>query len=355
MSMRKLFVLFAVGVLSPLFAFAQGRVSARLDSTRIMVGSQCELTVEVNARQGARIQWPEVKDKKLSGSLEVVSQKNESEDNEGQSTLRRVYTITAWDEGKFSVPSLTIGVDGKKYHTSALPLEVTTVPLDTLHPDTPMPPYDIQQQPFDQKEWTSLYLWSILAILLMLLAWYLFSRLRSGKPIISRKQLVRQDPPHQKALRRINEIKSARLDGNDGQKEYYTLLTEALRKYMSERFGFNAMEMTSQEIVQRLKADQDQKKIDELRDLFATADLVKFAHYAADHHLSELYLTNVVQFIEDTKQTETPTETRVEMPLSDEDRTLRRRRRGVRIALWLSITAATAIVAYIAYTVCLLM
>lgn len=38
----------------------------------------------------------------------------------------------------------------------------------------------------------------------------------------------------------------------------------------------------------------------------------------------------------------------MEETLSDEDRSKRRRRRGVRIALWLIIAATAAIVAYVA-------
>lgn len=347
--MRKQTILLLVlGVLTPILALAQAKVTARLDSTSIQVGSQCRLVVEVSARQGARILWPTLKDHHLSKEIEVVGQRTEGDNEEGLSTMRKVYTLTAWDEGRQTVPALTVDVDGKKYKTQAIALEVLTVQTDSIRPDDPKPPYDIQELPFSQEEWTPIYLWSLLALLLTIVGWYLFSRLRSGKPIISRKQILRQEPPHQKALRRINEIKAARLDGGDDQKEYYTLLTEALRRYMSERFGFNAMEMTSQEIVQRLKADQDSTKIDELRELFATADLVKFARFAADRHIGEMYLANVVRFIEDTKLADTPTEICVEETLSDEDRSKRRRRRGVRIALWLIIAATAAIVAYVA-------
>ena len=329
--MRKQTILLLVlGVLTPILAFAQAKVTARLDSTRIMIGSQCRLVVEVSARQGARILWPTLKDHHLSKEIEVVGQRTEGENEEGQSTMRKVYTLTAWDEGRQTVPALTVDVDGKKYKTQAIALEVLTVQTDSIRPDDPKPPYDIQELPFSQEEWTPIYLWSLLALLLTIVGWYLFSRLRSGKPIISRKQILRQEPSHQKALRRINEIKAARLEGDDDQKEYYTLLTEALRKYMSERFGFNAMEMTSQEI------------------LFATPDLVKFARFAADRHIGEMYLANVVRFIEDTKLADTPTEICVEETLSDEDRSKRRRRRGVRIALWLIIAATAAIVAYVA-------
>ena len=245
--MRKQTILLLVlGVLTPILALAQAKVTARLDSTRIKVGSQCRLVVEVSARQGARILWPTLKDHHLSKEIEVVGQRTEGDNEEGQSTMRKVYTLTAWDEGRQTVPALTVDVDGKKYKTQAIALEVATVQTDSIRPDDSKPPYDIQELPFSQEEWTPIYLWSLLALLLTIVGWYLFSRLRSGKPIISRKQILRQEPPHQKALRRINEIKAARLEGGDDQKEYYTLLTEALRRYMSERFGFNAMEMTSQ-------------------------------------------------------------------------------------------------------------
>ena len=353
--MRKQTILLLVlGVLTPILALAQAKVTARLDSTSIQVGSQCRLVVEVSARQGARILWPTLKDHHLSKEIEVVGQRTEGDNEEGQSTMRKVYTLTAWDEGRQTVPALTVDVDGKKYKTQAIALEVLTVKTDSIRPDDPKPPYDIQELPFSQEEWTPIYLWSLLALLLILLALLGKKKVRfetsGGTELegVSVKQILRQEPPHQKALRRINEIKAARLEGGDDQKEYYTLLTEALRRYMSERFGFNAMEMTSQEIVQRLKADQDPTKIDELRELFATADLVKFARFAADRHIGEMYLANVVRFIEDTKLADTPTEICVEETLSDEDRSKRRRRRGVRIALWLIIAATAAIVAYVA-------
>lgn len=344
--MKRHIFLFILCALSPLLALAQTKVSARLDSTRMMVGAQCELALEVNAPQGAAVQWPELKGGKLSPGIEVVGKRDENVDDERSLTHRRIYTITAWDEGKLTIPSVTVKVNGKGYQTAAIPLEVTTVAIDSLHPDTPKPPCDIQELPFDWNEWLPIYLWSLLALALMLLAWFLYSRLCSGKPVISRKQTIHHEPAHQIALRRIRDIKQGHTDDDADQKAYYTQLTETLRKYMSERFGFNAMEMTSQEIIDRLKQEQDQSKIEELRELFSTADLVKFARFSADRHIGELYLSNVVQFINDTKLADTPTEIQIEKPLSGEERVQRRRRRSVRIALGVVIAAAAAIMAY---------
>ena len=49
---------------------------------------------------------------------------------------------------------------------------------------------------------------------------------------------------------------------SENPKEYYTKLTDTLRKYIEERYGFSAMEMTSSEIIEKLTATQDQKALD---------------------------------------------------------------------------------------------
>ena len=55
---------------------------------------------------------------------------------------------------------------------------------------------------------------------------------------------------------------------------YYTELTDVLRTYMEERFGFNAMEMTSSEIIDKLQEINDKESIKDFMYLFQTADLV---------------------------------------------------------------------------------
>ena len=50
--------------------------------------------------------------------------------------------------------------------------------------------------------------------------------------------------------------------------EYYTRLTAILRTYIEKRYGFNAMEMTSTEIIDRLLKEQTSESLDELRMLF---------------------------------------------------------------------------------------
>ena len=66
-----------------------------------------------------------------------------------------------------------------------------------------------------------------------------------------------------------NEMKQHRVETQEGQKEYYARLTDTLREYIQQRFGFNAMgEMTSSEIIEHLQATGDKTMIRKFHELF---------------------------------------------------------------------------------------
>ena len=91
---------------------------------------------------------------------------------------------------------------------------------------------------------------------------------KENKPILRRVTIAPKLPPHQVALMEMERIKKEKGSQGDDVKQYYTELTDALRVYMEGRFGFNAMEMTSDEIIAHLNEQPDKEWIGELRTLF---------------------------------------------------------------------------------------
>lgn len=61
------------------------------------------------------------------------------------------------------------------------------------------------------------------------------------------------------------------------------------------------MEMTSGEIIQRLTEAEDSQGVEELRELFTTADLVKFAKYSTLINENDRNLISAIDFINATK------------------------------------------------------
>ena len=127
-----------------------------------------------------------------------------------------------------------------------------------------------------------------------------------------------------------------------------------LRTYIKERFGFNAMEMTSSEIIDRLQREGDRKMTEELKELFTTADLVKFAKYSTLINENDANLVNAVEFINTTKIDNQPTVERVEPKLTDTDKRSIRSRSALKLSIAVLVAAAVVLLVVVAYQVYLL-
>lgn len=333
-------------------------VEQRMDSLQLLIGQQTILHLKATARKGARIVLPSFKPQdQIVPGVEVVEQSKGDTMQMGDDRIQvsRDYTLTSFDEKVYVVPALDVKIDGKSYHGNPLALKVLTVPVDTVHPNQFYPAKGVQDNPFEWSEWSFAFWLSLLMIIICGAMIYLRNRLKKNKPIIARIRIVKRVPAHEKALREINDIKHHHTSASqETQKEYYTQLTNTLRAYIVSRFGFNAMEMTSGEIIERLRASGDQKMIDELRMLFSTADLVKFAKYEIPMNENDANLVNAINFIDQTKTDEQPKEEKIVPTLSTEDQKSQQQRRLIKTLLWVGGISVVAIFGYIVYQVAML-
>ena len=340
-------------------ALASTTVSAqsvvqKLDSLQILIGQQTTLHITVSANRGQKVEMPSFKPSQtLIPGVEVVeqSQGDTADIDDKRIQVSRDYILTSFDENVYAIPALNVKVNGKNYHGNPLALKVLTVPVDTVHPNQFYPPKDVQDNPFLWSEWSGIFWLSILMLLLCGAMYYMLLRLKQNKPIIKSFRIVKRIPAHEKALSEINVIKQQRSENRESQKEYYTRLTNTLREYIVSRFGFNAMEMTSGEIIERLQAAGDQKMIDELKQLFRTADLVKFAKYETLINENDANLVNAINFIDQTKTDEKPVEEKVAPQLTDQDKKSQSQRKLIKSLLIVCGVAIVAIIVYVIYAV----
>jgi hypothetical protein len=185
----------------------------------------------------------------------------------------------------------------------------------------------------------------------MALGYWLYLRLRDNKPIVTIIKKVKRLLPHQKAMQEIEQIKADKMVTAESSKEYYTKLTDTLRRYIEERYGFSAMEMTSSEIIQRLTSQGDQQSLDELRQLFTTADLVKFAKYSTLINENDANLVNAIDFINQTKLENQPQEETVKPQLSVEDLRSQKERRLLKATIWAISLVSVLLFAYIIWSI----
>ena len=113
--------------------------------------------------------------------------------------------------------------------------------------------------------------------------------------------------PEERALQALEELRNSHLWQNGKVKEYHTELTDIVRRFIEEATGIRATEMTSDETVEAVGGLWPVGG-GQLKSIFTTADLVKFAKSEPLPHEHEASMTLSVQFVKDFWQQVKPAE-----------------------------------------------
>lgn len=278
-------------------------VEAQIDSLQILIGEQAKIQLQVAMDAKQRAIFPVYGDTLVHGVeiVEIAKPDTQYLNDRQRLLITQEYTVTSFDSALYYLPPMSAMVDNKEYKSKSLALKVYSMPVDTLHPDQFFGQKAVMKAPFVWKDWYGVIACSLLVFPLLALLVYLIIRLRDNKPIIRKVKVEPKLPPHQLAMREIERIKGEKVWQKGHPKEYYTELTDALRTYIRDRFGFNALEMTSSEIIDKLLEIKDKEAVSDLRYLFQTADLVKFAKHDPQMNENDVNLINAIDFINETK------------------------------------------------------
>ena len=295
------FLLFLV--LSP--TKAQVSVNIQIDSTNFFIGEQTGITLNVTLGSEQKLVLPPIrKGYELVPNVEVVDVQSPDTvylDEGKKMDVFQKYVITAWDSLYTILPSFDVYVDEVKYSSKNLAIKVLTVDVDTTNVDQFFPANGVMAPPFMWEEWRPVLYCTFLVVFMFVVALFIYDRLRKGKPMVRIIRRKKKLPPHEVAIDEINRLKVERNWTEEDSKEYYTQLTNTLRVYIKERYDFNALEMTSEEIIQRLIQEKNEDALDELRDIFRTADLVKFAKWSTLTNENDANLMAAMEYINQTK------------------------------------------------------
>src|SRR5699024_9690936 len=128
--------------------------------------------------------------------------------------------------------------------------------------------------------WKNILIWVIAALLIGLILWYLFIKKKK-----SSKEDIPLLPPLEEAIQAFKELDTSNYLQQNKSKEYYSRLTNILKRYLDREVTEDALESTTSELMMRLYAFRDSGKIpfdrSLLRDLelaLKRSDLIKFAN-----------------------------------------------------------------------------
>ena len=307
MKKRIKLLILLVSFVAPTFA-QDVSVTAKVDSVELMIGDQTDLVVQVTLPSKLQAKFPIYTDTIVKGIeiLETSPVDTTYSSDKSKMTLTQKFKLTSFDAKLYLIRPVDVEVDGQVYQSTPLSMKVESFDLTEANPEEFFGPKDIQSPPFMWGDWSLLFVCLLLIVPLGFLVIYILKRLLDNKPIIRRIKLTPEIPAHDEAIEGIETIRLQKSSIQSDSKAYYTALTDVVRKYIQRRFGFNALEMTSSEIIEQLLKTGNDRDIADLKKLFTTADLVKFAKHSPLINENDANLVNALEFINETKELPDP-------------------------------------------------
>lgn len=286
-------------------------IKASLDSAYILMGKQTSLKLEIVQDRGIQGTFINNNGDTLTREVEVIrALKPDTTDlGSNREEIKREMIIQSFDSGLYTIPPFVYVAGNDTFTSNALALKVLPVEVDSM---ATIHDYAGVAEP-NTRIWDYLpdfivdYWWIFLLVLLAAAAVFVWLRYIKGKkaiPLVPKKKPI---PPYELAMQELNRLKAEKLCESGHEKEYYTRLTEILRVYLDKRFGINAMEMTSTQIMQQLRSNEDTKtSAPVMKQILEMADFVKFAKVRPLPDDNQKAFNNAVTFVENTKPVEQP-------------------------------------------------
>ncbi len=302
----KIYLLFLLFVLfnSPDIASQNVIVDAEIDSVQRLIGEQARIKLHVSYDAGKRLLLPSF-DKEIIDGVEIVEKlapDTQYMNDKKRISITQEYVVTSFDTALYVIPPFEVLVDGEPYFSDELAMAVYTIPVDTVNTDHFFGPKETWNIPIEWVDIKSSVAYFILFVIITAILVWVTIRYVNNKPIIRIVKIQPKKPAHVIALAEMERIKNdSSWRVSSDTKDFYTSITDALREYFNERFGFNATEMTTSEIIENLLKTEKKEDIKELQEILQTADLVKFAKFNPPTNENDRNLLNAIEFINNTK------------------------------------------------------
>ena len=278
------------------------QVTTEVDTTKIRIGEQINYKIKVEADSTALVVFPEGQTFSPLEAVEALEIDTTKKDSKFK--LSRIYKLTHFDSGSYTIPRQKIIIGDKPFYTDSLRVDVGTVEVDT----TKQKLYDIKPIIEVEKSSSNWWIWLLVVIAALvvigfLLWWFVWRE----KPLTEEEEIALL-PPYDRAKLALKKLDNSQYLIRSEVKEYYSELTMIIRKYLDEKVYERSLESTTDELINRLQLLKEGNQFSFTKDtlhnletILKRADLVKFAKSAPDTALIEMDRATIEKEIESVK------------------------------------------------------
>jgi hypothetical protein len=276
--MNRKTLLLWVGLFFTAFGFAQRGydLQVAVDTTKMRIGEKIEFILQIKADSTDQITFSE---QPFFGPFEVLEESPiDTLRAQSHYLFTKKYALIQFDSGAYWLPPQKVMINGFSKISDSLLIQVANVPVDTLKQKLfDIKPVAVVAQNFDALTQSIVY--GVLAVLLLvgLIYAFFFAKKR-------REERKKKLPPFERAIEELKALETITPSLQEEYKQYYSRLTDVVRRYLEEEAKITALESTTDELLLKLNAlkesgqlDLERETIKNLKTVLQTADLVKFA------------------------------------------------------------------------------
>lgn len=317
--MKKLLYILIVLLASINLSAQTAKVSASIDTNYLLLGEQTQIHLKVQYKLDGNIvsvKFPDINDT-LSEFVEIIYSSPIDTIYPDKNDLTLVeqiqhITITSFDSGYYQIPYFQFSFNEDTVTTT----EELFIEVQPMEVDTTKAIFDIKEpieEPFSIVDWLKEnWVWLVGTLVLIILIIVIVKYLKN-RPEPTIQEVIPEIPDYIIALEKLNTLREKQLWQTGKVKMYHSEISEILRSYLENRYQINALENTTDEIMQSLRFQTIlPDTLSRLNQALMLADLVKFAKEQPLSSENELSLSNAFEFVNQTKQLNIPKEDNVE-------------------------------------------
>ena len=283
------------------FAQLNAEVTTAVDSTQVKIGEQINLTLQVKTDSLSMVEFAA---EPLFLPFEIIEESPIDTLRAQQHYLyTKRYALIQFDSGAYWIPPQKIVVDGFSKFSDSIAIEVAMVKVDTIQ----QPLFDIKPIQTVERSYNQLIKNSLLVFVFSVLLAILYVLNRQYKK--KKAALLEEIPPFDRAIQELKALENELPQAQEEYKHYYSKLTDVVRRYLEEEADIDALESTSDELLDKLELRIDARTLDlsletlnNLKKVLQNADLVKFARSAPAIGIATTDRAMVEQVVIETKE-----------------------------------------------------
>ena len=282
----------------------QSLIDVKIGEPDLQIGEQTMLHVTVTTDKDKQVLIP-LPGEILMEGVEVLQifPPDTTDIKNNRMTIQFDLLITSFDSSLYLLPSFVVIDDRDTIYSNRVALKVSSPEVDLENPDEFFDIKYVWRPPFVLADYYALFYGILFALFLICVAGYFIQRMRNRPKKTEVKDEGPKIPPHELAMKELKSIRERKLWQQGRNKEYYTEVTDTLRRYITAHYGESALEKTTSEILDIIRSEEPGHKeiYNLLKQILHLSDFVKFAKLHPLPDENDMTMFNAQLFVEKTK------------------------------------------------------